>query len=141
MQSKAVSIKYTTTDVDESGVRLQDKQEFTGSMLKKEDVYYVSYQSIDDEGNSSKALLKIFDDWMSYKVSGASSADMEFSENGCTKCVYRTPVGNIPMKISTDCYKLDEIDDELNVFIRYELMTIDGGHMANREMEIIIGLK
>jgi uncharacterized beta-barrel protein YwiB (DUF1934 family) len=100
--------------------------------------HYILYDEYhEDFGQSIKNRIKFRENYLEILKQGAVETRMIFEENRTHMTNYHLPYGDMALGLHTDYIKYNELDDEINIKVKYSL-ELNGEHQADSSIEIKI---
>ena len=94
----------------------------TGEYFFKNNKHYILYEeAIEGETKTNKNRIKLSPGKMEMTKSGMVSVHMLFEENAKNITHYYTPYGTLNMGIDTKKIIIEEMEDEMNIYVDYAL--------------------
>ncbi len=100
--------------------------------------YYLKYEELSEEGDSTRTLIKITDETIEVTKRGYTESKMIFVRGMMTRVDYHTPYGTIAMAVDTQELGYKVTEQGITVEIQYDLY-LDGEKMSVNEMQIRAG--
>lgn len=113
----------------------------SGTYYYKNNKHYVLYEEIDEDGVVSKNVVKIGPHEVDVIRKGVSSSHMVFETGKENLIFYDTPYGSMLMGVTTSKISFKEKNSKrMELEIDYKL-SVDGNHMSDCNIKIIITAK
>lgn len=121
---EAVSIKIKASHrVDGNEDVLE--YEYEGKFRSTDHSVVFMYESYADEENKAdidKNIITVKDGLVEHTKRGAINTRFVFRKNECTKVAYSTAYGGYNMDLYTHDIQVKRLEDEMKLFIRYDLL-------------------
>jgi len=133
-----VSISGVQFDVDEN-----DPIELitVGDYYNKNGKHFVKYEERSENNSDiTRNTVKLTPHSLEMMKSGASNVHMVFEEGKSNLTYYDTPVGSLFIGINTESLKIVEVEDQLDILIKYSL-EVNYTHMSNCEIKMQVKSK
>ena len=128
-----------------SGLRLEGNEEeeievvTSGQYYNKNNKDYIIYEEyLREEDDVTKCSIIIDNDKVDIIKHGPANVHMIFDKDKRNATYYKTPYGKILMGFNTTDLKVEKNEDQINVFLKYNI-DINNNHLT--ENDIIINIK
>lgn len=111
-----------------------------GNFYNKNGKDFVLYNSVEDENEITKNIMKFSDKKLEITKKGGSNVHMVFEEGNSNETYYETPVGSILIGITTDTVNVERQEDYINILIKYAL-EVNYSHVSDCDISIKIKSK
>lgn len=125
-------------------VRVYDKQvypthcdesenSFKGKLAVKDNDIYILYK---DEATQTNTTVKVSDEGVTVKRTGAMNGNLQFYKEKISKCLYRTPYGNMLIEIMTSNIEVYLLEKGVKIYIEYTML-MDGEKISDNTYMIM----
>lgn len=129
-----VTIEGLQIDVDAEAIKVCE----SGQYHLRNGKHYIQYDEKVEGGKGViKNIIKISQNQISIIKKGFNETTMVFNVNEVTRTDYSTPYGMLPLDIRTKIIRLDELENEILVFLTYSLSMSDN-HLTDNSIKIKI---
>lgn len=118
---KEVTIVINTESIGETGEPDHISVTAKGTVLKKDGLFYISYNENPEEFGKTLTTIKVKNDRVELIRTGNVSSKLIFIKNQPFNSSYNTPYGSLPLKLSLIDMTLATGDCDGQIFLHYNL--------------------